>query len=38
MNTTVIMVAFKSEDLIFKNIENFSNKIKIIVIENSRNS
>tara|TARA_B100001173_G_C15901415_1_gene509991 strand:+ start:116 stop:922 length:807 start_codon:yes stop_codon:yes gene_type:complete len=37
MNTTVIMVAFKSESLIFKNIENFSNKIKIIIVENSGN-
>ena len=37
MNTTVIMVAFKSESLIFKNIENFPNNIKIIIIENSGN-
>ncbi len=37
MNTTVIMVAFKSESLIFKNIENFSNNTQIIIIENSGN-
>lgn len=37
MNTTVIMVAFKSESLIYKNIENFSKNTKIIIIENSGN-
>ena len=37
MNTTVIMIAFKSESLIFKNIENFSKNTKIIIIENSGN-
>ena len=37
MNTTVIMVAFKSESLIFKNIENFPKNTKIIIIENSGN-
>ena len=38
MNTTVIMVAFKSESLIFKNIESFSDNTKIIIIENSGNN
>ena len=37
MNSTVIMVAFKSESLIYRNIENFSSNTKIIVIENSGN-
>jgi len=37
MNTTVIMVSFKSESLIFKNIENFPQNINIIIIDNSEN-
>lgn len=37
MNTTVIMVSFKSEDLVFKSIKNFNQDTKIIIIENSNN-
>ena len=37
MNTTVIMVSFKSDELLFKSIENFNQETKIIIIENSKN-
>ena len=37
MNTTIVMVAYKSEDLIQKNIEQIDKKIKVIVIDNSGN-
>ena len=35
MNTTIIMVSFKSEILIEKNIERYNSNVKILVIENS---
>lgn len=35
MNTTVVMVSYKSEHLIAKSIEIFDEKTKIIIIENS---
>lgn len=37
MKTTVIMVSFKSDKLLFKSIENFDPETKIIIIENSKN-
>ena len=37
MNTTVIIVSYKSEHLVEKNIEKFDNQTKIIVIDNSHN-
>ena len=35
MNTTVVIVSYKSEQLVIRNIKKFDKKIKIIVIENS---
>ena len=37
MNTTIVMVAYKSEHLIQKNIEKIDKKIKVIIIDNSEN-
>ena len=37
MKTTVVIVSYKSDHLIEKNIEKFDNQTKIIVIENSQN-
>lgn len=38
MNTTVIMVSFKSEALVLKNIKSFPKNTNIIIIENSQNN
>ena len=37
MNTTVVIVSFKSEHLIRKNIEHFDYNTPIIIIDNSKN-
>ena len=37
MKTTVVIVSYKSDHLIEKNIEKFDNQTKIIIIENSQN-
>ena len=37
MNTTIIIVAYKSEELIQRNIEQFNKDTKIIIIDNSQN-
>jgi N-acetylglucosaminyl-diphospho-decaprenol L-rhamnosyltransferase len=37
MNTTVIIVSFRSDDLLLNNIKNFNQDTKIIIIENSKN-
>jgi GT2 family glycosyltransferase len=37
MDTTVIIVSYKSDHLIEKNIEIFDKKTKIIIIDNSQN-
>ena len=37
MNTTVVIVSFKSEHLIKENIEHFDYKTPIIIIDNSNN-
>ena len=37
MKTTVVIVSYKSDHLIEKNIEKFDNQTRIIVIDNSQN-
>ena len=37
MNTTVVMVSFKSEHLIEQNIKRYDENTKILIIENSQN-
>ena len=38
MKITIVIVAYKSENLIYKNLINYPQDIKIIIVENSMNS